>query len=161
MMPLPSHPGALPAAKAYVCTPPAQRESAADLLYAAQSAHLNAADLGGVLGPLGMDRRAFEACLAAPETQAAIDADIALYKQIAGLGLPFTFVGRRVVLGYNPERLADAARLEAAGPRPGLPLGALFGALGAIAAAAAVVTVRSGARRDFPAAGPGARMPHA
>jgi protein-disulfide isomerase len=164
MMPLPGHPGALPAARAYVCTPPAQREAAADQLYAAESEQLTDKGVAAVLAPLGLDRNAVDACLAAPETQAAIDADVALYKRLAGMGLPFTFVGRRVVLGYNPSRIEEAARLEAAGPQLGLPLWGLFGALGGVAVAAAVISLR---RRDsafagpFPAGRSGARMPHA
>lgn len=143
MMPLQSHPGALPAAKAYVCTPPAQREAAAALLYTADPDQLTDAAVGELLAPLKLDAPAFAACLSAPSTQAAIDADVALYRKLGGMGLPFTFVGRRVVLGYNPARVEDAARLEAAGPQTGLPLPMMFMALGAVAAGAAVVSLLS------------------
>ena len=141
MMPLAGHPGAMPAAKAYVCTPPAQRPAAADLLYGAPDEELTSTGVAGVLAPLGLDPAAFKACLGAPETQAAIDADMELYRRLSGRGLPFTFAGRRVVLGLNPERIAEALRLEAAGPQPALPLAALFAAIGAVAAVAAAVTL--------------------
>jgi len=157
MVPLPSHPGALPAAKAYVCAPPEKREAAAELLYGAESSELTDAGVVGLLGPLKLDREAFVACLSAASTQAAIDADVNLYRQLGGMGLPFTFVGRRVVLGFNPARIEEAARVEAAGPQPGLPLPLMFAALGLVAAAAAAVSLLSRPRADQAPAEGGAR----
>jgi uncharacterized membrane protein/GNAT superfamily N-acetyltransferase len=151
MMPLSGHPGALPAAKAYLCAPEAQRPDAATLLYAAPPDELNDEDVAAVLAPLHLDPAPFKACFASPETQAAIDADMALYKRLSGRGLPFTFVGRRVVLGNNPERIAEALRLEAAGDQPALPLAGLFAALGAAAALAAAVTLASKGKPPAPA----------
>lgn len=153
MMPLAGHPGALPAAKAYLCTPPAQRPAAADRLYAAPEEDLTEGGVAGILAPLKLDPAAFKACLDAPETQAAIDADMELYRRLSGRGLPFTFAGRRVVLGYNPARIAEALRLEAAGEQPSLPLPGLFAALAAVAAVAAAVTL-AGKGKPRAAAGP-------
>jgi hypothetical protein len=144
MMPLAGHPGALPAAKAYICTPEAQRPAAAALLYDAPDESLTDAGVAAVLSPLGIDPRALTACLSAPETQAAIDADMEMYTRLEGRGLPYTFVGRRVVLGYNPPRIAEAVRLEAAGDRPSLPLAGLLALLALIAAGAAAVELRRG-----------------
>ncbi|WP_437577246.1 vitamin K epoxide reductase family protein [Sorangium sp. So ce887] len=142
MVPLPSHPGALPAAKAYVCTPAEKREQAAALLYSASPGRLTDARVASVLAPLGLSATELAACLAAPETQAAIDADVALYGRMEARGLPATYVGRRLVVGYNPDRLRDALRREAAGDPLSLPLPWLFVALFGVSAAAVVVGSR-------------------
>ncbi|HSN97760.1 MAG TPA: vitamin K epoxide reductase family protein [Candidatus Nanopelagicales bacterium] len=143
MAPLPRHEGALPAAKAYVCAPPEQREGAAALLYTASAERLTEEGVVGVLGPLKLDREALVACLAAPETKAAVEAEVALYKKVAGKGLPYTFVGRRVVLGFNPARIDESIKLELAGQHFGLPLWGMFVALGLVAAGAAAVSLRA------------------
>ncbi|AUX38309.1 MULTISPECIES: vitamin K epoxide reductase family protein [Sorangium] len=145
MVPLPSHPGALPAAKAYVCAPPDKREQAAALLYSASPSKLTDDRVASVLAPLGLPA-GFEACLAAPETQAKIDADVALYGRMEARGLPATYVGRRLVVGYNPDRLRDALRREAAGDPLSLPLPLLFVALFGVSAAAVVVGSRDRSR---------------
>ncbi len=142
MVPLPSHPGALPAAKAYVCTPAEKREQAAALLYSASPGRLTDARVASVLAPLGLSATELQACLAAPETQAAIDADVALYGRMEARGLPATYVGRRLVVGYNPDRLRDALRREAAGDPLSLPLPWLFVALFGVSAVAVVVGSR-------------------
>ncbi len=142
MVPLPSHPGALPAAKAYVCTPAEKREQAAALLYSASPGRLTDARVVSVLAPLGLSATELAACLAAPETQAAIDADVALYGRMEARGLPATYVGRRLVVGYNPDRLRDALRREAAGDPLSLPLPWLFVALFGVSAVAVVVGSR-------------------
>ncbi|XXX76860.1 vitamin K epoxide reductase family protein [Sorangium sp. So ce134] len=146
MVPLPSHPGALPAAKAYVCAPPDKREQAAALLYSAPPGRLTGDRVASVLSPLGLSAADLEACLAAPETQAAIDADVALYGRMEARGLPATYVGRRLVVGYNPDRLRDALRREAAGDPLSLPLPLLFVALFGVSAAAVVVGSRDRSR---------------
>ncbi|WP_437689292.1 vitamin K epoxide reductase family protein [Sorangium sp. So ce176] len=146
MMPLPTHPGALPAAKAYICTPEDRREQAAALLYSAHPGRLTGGRVASVLAPLGLSTTELEACLAAPSTQAAIDADVALYGRMEARGLPLTYVGRRLVVGYNPERIRDALRREAAGDPLSLPLPWLFVALFGVAAAAVLVGGRDRSR---------------
>jgi uncharacterized membrane protein/thiol-disulfide isomerase/thioredoxin len=142
MMPLSGHPGAMPAAKAYVCAPEPQRNAAAGLLYEAPEESLSDAGVAGVLSSLGIDQPALKACLSAPQTQAAIAADMEMYDRLEGRALPLTYIGRRVVLGYNPDRITEAVRLEAAGDRLGLPLAALLAILAMAAAGAAAVELR-------------------
>lgn len=144
MMPLSGHAGALPAAKAYLCAPEPKREQAAALLYGAPVEKLNDADVAGVLAPLGLDPAAFAACFAAPATQAALDADVAMYGRLEARGLPLTYAGRRVVMGYNPERLEEALHQEAAADQTSLPLPWMFVVLFAVAAAAVSFNAREG-----------------
>ena len=96
--------------------------------------------------PLGLSAAELAACLAAPETQAAIDADVALYGRMEARGLPTTYVGRRLVVAYNPERIRDALRREAAGDDVSLPLPWLFVALFGAAAVALLVGGRDRSR---------------
>jgi uncharacterized membrane protein/thiol-disulfide isomerase/thioredoxin len=147
MMPLSGHAGAMPAAKAYLCTPEPKREQAAALLYTAPVDRLNDADVAGVLAPLGLDREAFSTCFSSPATQTAIDADMAMYERLAGRGLPLTYAGQRVVIGFNPERIEDAVRRETAGEQPSLPLPWLFAVLVNVAAVAVAFNARERAER--------------
>lgn len=145
MVPLPFHRGALPAAKAYVCAPEEKREQAAALLYSAPSSKLNEDVLPSLLAPLDLPSGELAACLSAPATEAAIGADVATYTRLGVRGLPLTYVGRRLVLGYNPELLRAAVRRELAGERLSLPLPWLLVALFGVAAVAVAVS-----RRDRP-----------
>lgn len=140
MVPLPSHPGALPAAQAYVCTPEDKREQAAALLYSAAPDTLTEEGVVSVLSPLGLSPAELSACMSSPATKAAIDADVALYGRMEARGLPLTYVGRRMVLGYNPERLREALRREAAGEQLSLPLTWLFVALFGVSAVAVAIS---------------------
>ncbi|MGK4009043.1 vitamin K epoxide reductase family protein [Sorangium sp. So ce1036] len=150
MVPLPGHPGALPAAQAYVCTPEEKREQAAALLYSASPRRLTEEGVVSVLRPLGLSPAELSACMSSPATRAAIDADMALYARMEARGLPLTYVGRRVVLGYNPERLREALRREAAGEQLGLPLAWLFVALFGVSAVAVAVSSGELLRRSQP-----------
>ncbi|WP_437812981.1 vitamin K epoxide reductase family protein [Sorangium sp. So ce1078] len=161
MVPLPSHAGALPAAKAYVCTPAEKRDQAAALLYSASPSRLTDDRVASVLSPLGLSAAELEACLAAPETQATIDADVALYGRMEARGLPATYVGRRLVVGYNPDRLRDALRREAGGDPLSLPLPWLFVALFGVSAAAVAVSSRDRSRGAPGGAPPSAASPSA
>lgn len=146
MKPLSGHPGALPAAKAFVCTPEKAREPVVDYLYEAESGDLTEKKLAGLAEKFDLgDRAAFAACLDAPSTQEAIDRDAQVFEKLAGRGLPYTWVGGRVVIGANAPRLVEAVEDELSGPRPSLPVAAMFGVLGlAFAAAAAVTWLRMG-----------------
>lgn len=150
MVPLPRHKGALPAAKAYLCVPPEQREVAAARLYAAEPEHLTDAAMTVLLTAPGsmeavkLDRTAFASCLAAPETQAQAEAERALFfEKAGGRGLPTTFVGRRMLLGNDPAGIREALALEMGGGRTELPLWLFFVVLGVIAAGAAAVSLRA------------------
>lgn len=153
MKPLLGHPGALPAAKAYECAPPPLRDAVADALYGADDRDLTDAKLAALpekIDGLG-DRAAFVACMNSEATQEAIDRDAKLFDRLGGRGLPFTWVGGRVILGANEPRLLESVEDELSGPRPSLPVWALFAAVGLVIAGAAFVTWRAGGSARPPA----------
>jgi uncharacterized membrane protein/predicted DsbA family dithiol-disulfide isomerase len=140
MMPLPGHPGALPAAKAYLCAPPDKREAAADWLYAASDDDLTPAGVLSMAGAVGMSPGDLAACTASKETEAALATDKQLYESSGARGLPLTLIGRRVVIGNDPERIEDAIQSEMEGLATSLRLEWLFAVLGVIFAGAAIST---------------------
>jgi uncharacterized membrane protein/predicted DsbA family dithiol-disulfide isomerase len=141
MMPLESHLGADPAARAFLCTPEAHREAVADKLYAATPEQLTAQGAAALAVSVGADADTVKVCMKSPETKAKIDADKKLFEELGGRGLPFTFVGKRVVLGFNPARIESAAASELAGEHISLPVPAMFALLGVAFAAAIVITL--------------------
>ncbi|MFS8067233.1 MAG: vitamin K epoxide reductase family protein [Byssovorax sp.] len=144
MVPLSSHPGAMPAALAYTCVPPTSREQMADALYRAPEELFNREGLLALAeAKVGMSRAELGRCMAAPETRAIVEADRALFTQLQGQGLPLTYVGSRVLLGFKANQLREAVGLALTGPRPSLPLAGLFALVGAALAAAAAITIRS------------------
>ncbi|MFO0761880.1 MAG: vitamin K epoxide reductase family protein [Byssovorax sp.] len=145
MMPLSGHPGAFPAALAYVCAPAEKKPAVAAALYEmpVETLHKKAI-LADLPGKLGLDAEAFSRCLDAPETRAQIDQDRALFEKVEGAALPLTYVGPRVILGFSPDRLENAVAMELTGPHPSLRLGWLFALLGVIYAAVCAYTVRAG-----------------
>jgi hypothetical protein len=143
MMPLSSHPGAMPAAQAYECTPPEKREKMVDELYGAPEQLLNREGLLAIAeARVGMSREPLGRCMDAPETRALVEADKALFTQLQGQALPLTYVGQRVLLGFKPEQLSEAVRLGLGPPRPSLPLAGLLALVGAALAGAAAITLR-------------------
>jgi uncharacterized membrane protein/thiol-disulfide isomerase/thioredoxin len=144
MMPLSSHPGAMPAALAYECTPPEKREQMVDELYSAPEQLFNREGLLALAeAKVGMSRDALGRCIDAPETRALVEADKALFTQLQGQALPLTYVGSRVLLGFKPDQLREAVKLGLAGPRLGLPLAGLLALVAAALAGAAAITIRS------------------
>jgi hypothetical protein len=77
----------------------------------------------------------------APQTTADLERDKKLFEELGGRGLPFTFVGKRVVLGFNPERVEMAMTQELGGARLSLPLWGMFVVLGVAFLLAALVTL--------------------
>lgn len=144
MKPLSGHPGALPAAKAFVCVAEASRDTAAHYLYSADGQQLTDKKLLAAADKLGVtDRDAFTACLASPATKEAIDREAAQFERLGGRGLPYTWVGGRAIIGANEPRLIEAVEAELSGSRLALPVWALFVLLGtAIAGAAAMTWLR-------------------
>lgn len=151
MMPLSGHPGALPAALAYLCAPEAKREQAAGLLYEMPDQTLTTKEIEAELGTkLGLEKEAFARCVAAPETRAQVDKDRDLFTAVQGAALPLTYVGPRVILGYAADRVESAVAMELEGHRPSLRLSWMFALLGVIYAAVAAFTVRTGLRLTPP-----------
>lgn len=140
MMPLSGHPGAEPAALAYLCVPEPKREAVADVLYMAAPEDLTMTAVPALVAKAGVDADAIASCMKTPETRARLEADKKLFEDLGGRGLPFTFVGRRVVLGFNPERVEMAVAQGFEGERLALPLSAMFVVLGAAFLLAAFVT---------------------
>jgi protein-disulfide isomerase len=140
MMPLPGHPGALPAAKAYLCAPIEKRDAAADWLYAASDEQLTSAGVLAMANEIGISPGDLAACTASKETEAALARDKELYESLGARGLPLTLVGRRVVIGNDPDRIEDAIESELQGSALSLPPSSLFAVLGVIFAGAAFST---------------------
>ena len=144
MMPLSGHPGALPAALAYACTPEEKREKMVNELYGAPPELLNREGLLAIAeARIGMPRDALARCMEAPATRALVDADKALFTKIQGQALPLTYVGSRAILGFKPDQLREAVALGLAGPRLSLSITWLFALVGIVLAAAAGITLRS------------------
>ncbi|MDI3283272.1 vitamin K epoxide reductase family protein [Polyangium sp. 15x6] len=142
MMPLSGHPGAEPAALAYLCTPLPKRETVADELYAAEPEALTRENIPKLLAQkTGLDAEGLASCMNAPETRAELERDKKLFEDLGGRGLPFTFVGKRVVLGFNPDRVEMAMTQELGGPRLSLPLWGMFVVLGVAFLLAVLVTL--------------------
>ena len=142
MAPLRSHPGAMPAALAYVCTPPPHREEMATRLYAAPAPVLTRAGVQIVARDLGLDTLAFAGCLDSPGARDEVAADRALFESLEAHGLPYTYLGPRVVAGFNAEAVRRLGAQMMDGERPGLPIWAMLLAAFAVAAVSALVTVK-------------------
>lgn len=141
MMPLSGHPGAEPAALVYLCTPEPLREAVADKLYAAPPVELTPEGTIAIAAQAGADANAVGECTRSKETRAKLEADKKLFDELGGRGLPFTFVGRRVVLGFNPDRVTTAIAQETGGERMSLPVWAMFVLLAVVFLSAIVVTL--------------------
>jgi len=126
MVPLPSHPGAMPAALAFTCTPPEKQEAVADALYKAEPSELTYAGVVEILAKEGVqDSDALVECMGNSETQKKIEADGQLFDAIGGEGLPTTFVGNTKVKGALSETVLNALDRQAA-PEVELPVWLLF-----------------------------------
>jgi uncharacterized membrane protein/thiol-disulfide isomerase/thioredoxin len=143
MVPLPGHHGAMPAALAYECAPAAQREAMAGRLYTANEELLSRE------GTLGLARKLFPKsadvfmeCIDAPETRAAVEKDVELFHALEAHGLPTTYIGPRVVAGFNADQARRAVAAAMEGPRPSLPVSWMIAALALLAVALVLVTLR-------------------
>ena len=112
------HPGACRAAGAAVAARALGGEPAAAALHAwliERGGRFDDAALAEALGAAGLEREPFLAALAAPETRAAVAADVAEAKRLGIGSIPFLFVGGKRVprwrLAGEPllERLLDEA----------------------------------------------------
>jgi protein-disulfide isomerase/uncharacterized membrane protein len=143
MMPLASHPGALPAAEAYVCVPKEKREAAATWLYNTPDSALTPSGVLAIAKDLNLDRAALAACTASSETRAALERDKELYQSIGVRGLPLTYIGTRMVLGYKPEQIERSIEKEIKGDSLSLRAEWLFAALGVVFAGVVIFTWRN------------------
>ncbi|MBK8257588.1 MAG: thioredoxin domain-containing protein [Polyangiaceae bacterium] len=144
MKPLGGHPGAMPAAKAFLCTPEDKRSAMADYLYQAETGVLGDKQLAATAEKMGFgDRESFAQCMASDQTAKTIARDSEQFTKLGGKGLPYTWIGPRVVLGANGPRLEEAVENEMAGPRPVLPVSAMFAVLGAVFVVASIIAGRA------------------
>lgn len=150
MKPLVSHVGAMPAAKAWVCAPPAKQDAVATALYETEPEHFKIEDLAALAEKLDLGSRdAFTACMKSKATDMLIERDSQEFTEIKGRGLPYTFVNSRPIIGFNPDKLTTSVEMELDGPAPALPLSGMFAALGAMLVVAGVF---SWTARNEPAA---------
>ena len=126
MNPLAIHPGAEPAARAYLCTPAEKQRDMAELLYKVQEDGLNRDATFVTAQILGLDPATFAACLDSPDTTAKLEAQQALHELTGVTGVPLTYVGRELILGNKPARVEEALARELSGGATGLPLWAMF-----------------------------------
>jgi protein-disulfide isomerase len=108
MTPLPNHPGAEPAARAYLCAAKRQRDALCDKLYTAEPATLTPSGVASIAAGLGIPREPFEACLSAQATSAELARHQNLARKANIGGLPATFVEGFFVPGADAGKLRDA-----------------------------------------------------
>jgi uncharacterized membrane protein/thiol-disulfide isomerase/thioredoxin len=142
MAPLSFHPGAMPAALAYVCTPPAQREEMAKHLYAAPAPVLTRAGVQIVARDLGVDEATFAHCMESAAARDEVAADKALLDTLDVHGLPYTYLGKRTVAGFNPDAVRKLGAQILDGDRPGLPIWAMLAAAVVVAAGASLIMMK-------------------
>jgi protein-disulfide isomerase/uncharacterized membrane protein len=101
-VPLPGHPHAFGAAMAFHCAADQGRgEVMADVLFTSEA--LGLSDCVGHARALALDVARFERCLAAPETRAAIEHDVAEVRSAGLAGLPTVYVGTERIIGFDAE----------------------------------------------------------
>jgi uncharacterized membrane protein len=151
MAPLPMHPGAYPAALAYLCAPARKQEAIANALYRVSEVELTTEGTAAIAKKLGVSSGLTSFCVSSPDMKAAVEKDLALFASVGKPGLPLTFVGQHMVLGYNPEGLRKAIQLEETGPHLALPVSWMLGIIGLAAAAASALTWRMAPREEVKA----------
>lgn len=128
-MPLPSHPNARPATRAYLCAvEQGKGEEMADALFIADPP--SEANAAAAAERFGLDLARFRSCVIDAKTDAKIDADIAMVRRTDFKGLPTTWINDQKLLGAKPtadiSAAIEAASLgEASGRGPGIFLGFL------------------------------------
>jgi uncharacterized membrane protein/predicted DsbA family dithiol-disulfide isomerase len=96
-MPLPSHPNARPASRAYHCAEAQGRgDPMADALF---EGDLSMASIEASAQTIGVDVERLRVCMADPATDAAIDRDVAFVRGSDFQGLPTVWIGDKRILG--------------------------------------------------------------
>jgi uncharacterized membrane protein/protein-disulfide isomerase len=108
--PMPAHAQARPASRAFLCArEQGKGDEMAEALFLAPD--LEPEWCERIAASLGLSEPAFRACVAAPETDARLDADLAWVKAVSPRGLPVVWVQDRMFFGMQPiEALRAAAR---------------------------------------------------
>jgi predicted DsbA family dithiol-disulfide isomerase len=134
--PLPMHKGSRGAARAAVSAEAqGKNDPMADRLFSLPE--LSPESIRKAALELGLDAKAFDACLTDPKTDARIDADIAMLESAGFEGLPTTYVGAERILGAQPDEVfRDALDATARGEgQSGVPGWAYVGGFFALVAA--------------------------
>jgi predicted DsbA family dithiol-disulfide isomerase len=141
-MPLKNHNHARDAARVAVCAEAQGRgEPVADFLFKTQD--LRVAAIVEQAKQLGLDRAELERCMNDPKTDARIDRESDILREVGFEGLPTTYVGEKRVVGAQPEPAFRDAFDDALRREPERSVSPLFYLLGlALCAAALVVLAR-------------------
>lgn len=148
MVPLEIHPGAVPAALAYLCTPEPLRDRMAARLYAAKPDELAHEKVAALGKELGLDEAEFSACLASDAKRAEIKRDRELFEAVGGGGIPLTYVGTTPIRGARPQLLDEALARAREPSRLELSHRSLFGTFGVVALLALALSVRLAMRKE-------------
>jgi protein-disulfide isomerase/uncharacterized membrane protein len=150
MRPLRGHPGAEPAALAYLCTPAEQRDAMADRLYGGSSEELTPKGVVAIGKELGLDPGDLGRCMVSKETKDRLDEEIELFKVAELRGLPSLFVNTELVQGADIPAFesATARAFEGDGGGSGTPVVWMFVFVGLLTAAVVAVTLRAGQALD-------------
>jgi protein-disulfide isomerase/uncharacterized membrane protein len=139
-MPLPGHPQARSAARAFCC---ADEQKKGDAMAEAllKTHDLTPEGCEKLAVALGLSLAEYQACVKSAATEARIDDEIARVKRAGLGGLPTVWVEDEVIVGRNPEHLRDAfTRAANDKPRTRLPTSLLWAtftlALGVVGALA-------------------------
>jgi uncharacterized membrane protein/predicted DsbA family dithiol-disulfide isomerase len=108
MVPLDMHPGAKPAALAYLCMPEDEREEAANRFYKAENAKLTPKGVVEIGEELGADPSALSQCMADRKTLAKIEQDKTIFRNAGLSGVPTTYVNAELVRGADVVALKSA-----------------------------------------------------
>jgi len=115
MRPLKGHPGAEPAARAYLCASTEKQDAIAAALYEAPPAQLTTSGTVAIAGQVGLDTVAFARCLGSRETAAELERHNQMFIDSGLDAVPSTFVEDQLVRGFDEPRLSAAVRRAAAG----------------------------------------------
>lgn len=141
MVPLPFHPGAMPAALGYICSPEDKAEAMAEALYTAPPEQLTYMGVLEIARQIGVpDTEALRVCMAEPTSKARVELETEFFfDQLGGGGLPTTYVGKTMIRGGGkPEKLLAAADA----PPFGLPVWGMFVVAAASLAGALIANLR-------------------
>ena len=108
--PLPAHPQARPASRAFLCAAEQGKgDDMAEALFTARSLTPDACE--GLAAALGLSVPRFRACVTDPATDRRLDAGTAWVKAVSPQGLPVIWVQDRMLFGEQPiDALREAAR---------------------------------------------------
>jgi protein-disulfide isomerase len=142
-MPLPQHPHARHAARAYCCAEEQQKGSAmADALIASDDLTPDACET--LASKLGLSLAEFQKCVQSSATDARIDDEIARVKSAGFAGLPTVWVDDELIVGLNPDHLRDAfTRAANEKPRSRLPTTMLWATFAGALAIVGAIALRS------------------